>query len=52
VSPKTSIRQASGIAVVDCSGRIALGEGSVILKEGIRELLSKGRKKSCLISET
>jgi len=41
---KTSTRQANGIAIVDCSGRITLGEGSVILKDVVRELLSKGQK--------
>jgi len=41
---KTSTRQANGITIVDCSGRITLGEGSVILKDVVRELLSKGQK--------
>jgi anti-sigma B factor antagonist len=41
---KTSTRQANGITIVDCSGRITLGEGSVILKHVVRELLSRGQK--------
>jgi len=41
---KTSKRQANGITIVDCSGRITLGEGSVILKDVVRELLSRGQK--------
>ena len=41
---KTSTRQANGITIVDCSGRITLGEGSVILKDVVRELLSRGQK--------
>jgi anti-sigma B factor antagonist len=41
---KTSTRQANGITIVDCSRRITLGEGSVILKDVVRELLSKGQK--------
>jgi len=32
---------------VDLSGRITLGEGSVVLRDTVRDLLSKGQKKSC-----
>ena len=45
---KTSIRQVDGVTIVDCSGRITLGEGSVILRDQVRELLSKGQKKILL----
>lgn len=45
---KTSIRQVDGITIVDCSGRITLGEGSVTLRDAVRELLSKGQKKILL----
>ena len=45
---KTSTRQVNGVTIVDCSGRITLGEGSVILKDVVRELLSKGQKKILL----
>jgi anti-sigma B factor antagonist len=45
---KTSIRQANGVTIVDCSGRIVLGEGSVILKDVVCELLSKGQTKILL----
>ena len=45
---KTSVRQANGVTIVDCSGRIALGEGSVILKDVVCELLSKGQTKILL----
>jgi anti-sigma B factor antagonist len=48
VSMKTSIRQVDGVSIVDCSGRITLGEGSVILRDTVRELLSKGQKKILL----
>jgi len=44
VSMKTSTRQVNGVTIVDCSGRITLGEGSVILKDVVRDLLSKGQK--------
>ncbi|RDJ93150.1 anti-sigma factor antagonist [Lacticaseibacillus rhamnosus] len=37
-----------GVTIVDCSGRITLGEGSVTLRDAIRELLSKGQKKILL----
>jgi anti-sigma B factor antagonist len=33
-----------GVAVLDLSGRITLGEGSVQIRDAIRELLGKGRK--------
>src|ERR1700694_1480853 len=45
---KTSTRQVNGVTIVDCSGRITLGEGSVTLKDVVRDLLSKGQKKILL----
>jgi anti-sigma B factor antagonist len=45
---KTSNRQVDGVTIVDCSGRITLGEGSVILRDSVRELLGKGNKKILL----
>ena len=36
---KASSRQVNGIMIVDLSGRITLGEGSVILRETVRDLL-------------
>ncbi|PYV91065.1 MAG: anti-sigma factor antagonist [Acidobacteria bacterium] len=48
MSMKTSTRQVNGITIVDCSGRITLGEGSVVLKDAIRDLLSKGQKRILL----
>jgi anti-sigma B factor antagonist len=45
---KTKIRQANGVTIVDCSGRITLGEGSVILKDVVRKLLSEGQTKILL----
>jgi anti-sigma B factor antagonist len=33
-----------GVTVLDLSGRITLGEGSVQLREAIRDLISKGMK--------
>ena len=48
MSMKTSTRQVDGVNIVDCSGRITLGEGSVILRDTVRDLLSKGQKKILL----
>jgi anti-sigma B factor antagonist len=48
VSMKVSSRQVDGITIVDCSGRITLGEGSVTIRDFVRELLSKGHKKILL----
>jgi len=48
VSMKTSTRQVDGVTIMDCSGRITLGEGSVILRDAVRDLLAKGQKKLLL----
>ncbi len=48
MSMKTSLRQVDGVTIVDCSGRITLGEGSVILRDQVRDLLTKGQKKILL----
>ena len=48
MSLKASTRQVDGITVMDLSGRITLGEGSVILRDKIRELLGQGEKKILL----
>ncbi len=48
MSMKASTRQVDGVTVVDFSGRITLGEGSVVLRDTIRDLLSKGGKKILL----
>jgi anti-sigma B factor antagonist len=42
---KVNTRQVDGVVVMDLSGRITLGEGSVVLRDAVRELLSKGNKK-------
>jgi anti-sigma B factor antagonist len=48
VTMKANSRQVNGVTVVDMSGRITLGEGSVVLRETVRDLLSKGEKKILL----
>jgi anti-sigma B factor antagonist len=45
---KTRIRQAKGVTIVDCRGRIVLGEECVVLRDAVRELLSKGQTKILL----
>lgn len=45
---KANSRRVNGVTVVDMSGRITLGEGSVVLRETVRDLLSKGEKKILL----
>lgn len=41
-------REVDAIVVIDLSGRIALGEGSALLRKTIRELLEGGRKQIIL----
>ena len=48
MSMKASTRQVDGVTIVDLSGRITLGEGSVVLRDSIKDLLSKGQKKILL----
>jgi anti-sigma B factor antagonist len=48
MSLKSSTRQVDGITILDLSGRITLGEGSVVLRDTIREVLGKGEKKILL----
>jgi anti-sigma B factor antagonist len=48
VTMKASTRQVSGVTIVDMNGRITLGEGSVILREAVKDLIAKGQKKILL----
>ena len=45
---KASSRQVDNVTIVDLSGRITLGEGSVVLRETVKDLVSKGRNKILL----
>ena len=45
---KLGNRTVDGITIVDCSGRITLGEGSVVLRDAVKDLLGKGQKKILL----
>ena len=48
MSMKVNTRQVDGVTILDLSGRITLGEGSVTLRDTIRDLISKGQKKILL----
>ena len=48
MSMKIKTRQVDGITIMDCSGRITLGEGSVQLRDAVRDLLAKGSKRILL----
>jgi anti-sigma B factor antagonist len=48
VTMKSSSRQIDGVTVLDLSGRITLGEGSVILRDTIRDLIGRGQKRILL----
>ena len=41
-------RQVGGVAILDLSGKITIGEGSVQLREAVRRLLDEGKKKILL----
>ena len=44
MSMKVVIRQVDGITILDLSGRITLGEGSIILRDSVHDALDKGSK--------
>ncbi|MGA2687490.1 MAG: STAS domain-containing protein [Candidatus Korobacteraceae bacterium] len=48
MSMKASTRQVDGVTIVDLSGRITLGEGSVVLRDAVKDLVGKGQKKILL----
>jgi len=48
MSMKVAIRQVDGITILDLSGRITLGEGSITLRDSVRDVLAKGSKKILL----
>jgi anti-sigma B factor antagonist len=45
---KSSTRQVDGVTILDLSGRITLGEGSVVLRDTVRDILGKGNKRILL----
>jgi anti-sigma B factor antagonist len=48
VSLKAVSRQVNGVAVLDLSGRIVLGEATTTLREALQNLVSQGQKKILL----
>jgi anti-sigma B factor antagonist len=44
MSMKVATRQVDGVTVLDLSGRITLGEGSVTLRDAVHDVLAKGPK--------
>ena len=48
MSVKLITRQVGDVAVIDVAGRITLGEGSSVLRDAMRDLVSKGQKKILL----
>ncbi len=44
MSMKVATRQVDGITILDLSGRITLGEGSVVLRDAVHDVLAKGSK--------
>ena len=44
MSLKLNTRQSGNVTVIDVSGRITLGEGSSVLRDAMRELVTAGHK--------
>jgi len=44
MSMKVATRQVDGVTILDLSGRITLGEGSVTLRDAVHDLVGKGSK--------
>lgn len=48
MSMKVATRQVDGVTILDLSGRITLGEGSVTLRDTVHDALAKGSKRIIL----
>jgi anti-sigma B factor antagonist len=48
VSVKLTTRQVGDVTVIDVAGRITLGEGSSVLRDALRDLVTKNQKKILL----
>jgi anti-sigma B factor antagonist len=44
MSMKVATRQVDGVTILDLSGRITLGEGSVTLRDAVHDIVAKGSK--------
>jgi anti-sigma B factor antagonist len=45
---KASTRQVNGVTIVDLNGRITVDEGSILLRDTIKQLTGQGRKQILL----
>ena len=48
MSVKLNTRQIDDVTVIDVSGRITLGEGSSVIRDAVRDLITKGSRKILL----
>ena len=48
MSMKFTTRQVDGVTILDLAGRITLGEGSVTLRDAVKDTVAKGAKKILL----
>ena len=48
MSFKATSREVGEVTIIDMDGRITLGEGSVVLRDTVRDLVAKGEKKILL----
>ena len=48
MSATINVRQNGDVCVVDVSGKITLGDGSVVIREGVKKLVADGTKKIVL----
>ena len=48
MSLKVATRQVNDVTIVELIGEIKLGEGNVVLRETVKDLLGKGQKKIVL----
>jgi len=48
MSMKFTSREVDGVTVLDLSGKIVLGEGSVTIRDAVRDVLAKGSNKILL----
>jgi len=44
MSLKFTTRQVDGVTILDLNGRITLGDGSVVLRDAVKDVLGKGSK--------
>ncbi len=45
---KVKTREVGGVSVIDLSGKITLGDGSITLRDAVKDALAKGDKKILL----